>query len=274
MLDITSAYGLNFWFPSHDSAVGRCLREAGEFARAELDFIVDSLKAAPSGAFLDVGANIGSIGLPAARSLPRTTVWAFEPNPGVFQLLAANTVQNRLGNVVLRQCCVGAQAGVVRFPAPPLDRPLNFGAVGLGDQSKETVPCLMVTLDELAVPDVRFIKIDCEGFDLEVIQGARRTIAEQRPTLLFEGKPGAKTQAAITLLTELGYRCHWFYAPFVSGNNAKGVTVDVGNWAGDINVVAVPMGSATAWPLPAVTAPDEDWKLRSQDFGYLARYKG
>ena len=67
MLDITRAYGLDFLFPKNDMVIGASLRQYGEFARPEVELIVEHMGSGPEGScYIDVGANIGSIALPVA----------------------------------------------------------------------------------------------------------------------------------------------------------------------------------------------------------------
>ena len=65
MLVETEAYGLKLIVPANDSGVSQCLRDNGEFAKVEVDLIASLLG---GGVCIDVGANIGSIALPLAKS--------------------------------------------------------------------------------------------------------------------------------------------------------------------------------------------------------------
>ncbi|MFM2043658.1 MAG: hypothetical protein RLY86_2234 [Pseudomonadota bacterium] len=273
MLDCTSAYGLTFWFPAGDRAVGQSLRDAGEFSRVELEFIVETLGLDPAGVVIDVGANLGSVCLPIAARFPSLRVLAFEPNLPIHGLLAANATGNRLTNVEVFPWAVGAAFSVVNFPAMGLGADANFGAVGLDTVTAGTVPVLMVPLDRLGLTGVGLIKIDVEGFDLDVLMGARDLLAGQRPTVVFEGKPGPNTTQAVTLMRDLGYRCYWLYVPFVTARNAKRSPVHLNAWRGDMNIVAVPADRTPVWSLPEIGAADEDWRGRIAEMSYLDRYR-
>jgi tRNA G46 methylase TrmB len=106
------AYGLTFRFPALDTAVGASLRDHGEFARPEIDFI----SAACAGDLIDVGANIGAICLPFARDNPSSQVVAIEAHPGVAALLRWNVTANDLTNVTVLDAVAGE---VSRQPANP-----------------------------------------------------------------------------------------------------------------------------------------------------------
>lgn len=270
MFDCTIAYGLKFLIPQLDRAVGDCLRKAGEFARAEVEFIVDSLSQTENPLFLDVGANIGAISLPVAGKLPSVNIVAFEPNLPVYGLLNANVVGNQLENVICYPWAVGKDKGVVDFPFVPLGASLNFGGVGFSTDGFARCPTVMVRLDDLDLRKIDFLKIDVEGFDLDVLSGARKLLDRDKPTLIFEGKVGENTTKAIELVQDLGFDCYWFYTPFLLPTNMKRFPVDMKNWIGDMNVVAVPAHSRPAWPLPKINSPDEDWRGRRDLVGHLA----
>ena len=101
------AYGLTFRFPALDTTVGAFLRDRGEFARAELDFITECC----TGTLIDVGANIGAICLPFARARPSSAVIAIEAQPAIADLLKRNATANHLSNVTVLQAVAGETAG-------------------------------------------------------------------------------------------------------------------------------------------------------------------
>jgi FkbM family methyltransferase len=270
----TDAYGLTFWYPARDTVVGRCLRETGEFARIELEFLEACLTGMSPGLVLDVGANIGAIGLPLARRFPQMSVRCFEPSPAVYSALCTNIVTNGIDNAVPYSLAVGSAPRVIPFPAPSAASEINFGAVGLDVECNATSPTILVAVDGLGLADVRLAKIDVQGHDLAVLQGGARTWRASLPVVFFEGGPDQKTAQGIRLLRDLGYRCYWMYSPFLTPGNAKGHPVGTDPWAGDPNVVAIPLARTCPWPLPEIGADDEDWRSRiAEIFAGLERYR-
>jgi FkbM family methyltransferase len=267
MLDCTRAQGLTFWFPAGDEVVGRSLRDAGEFARIEVELFARALAGTAPGTILDIGANIGAVGLPIAARLPAQQVVCFEPNLSILQLLCTNITVNGLENASARPWAVGAAGQLVQFPHPDLAAVGNFGSLGLDSAARRHAPTLMLPIDELALTDVRGIKIDLQGHDLEALKGAAKTIARDRPLVLFEALPAPANAEAIALMSGMGYRCHWLFAPFVLPGNAKGLAVSDTSLSGDANVVATPPGMTPPWPLPAIARPDEDWRSRMEELG-------
>lgn len=270
MLDRTIAYDLDFLFPRADSAVGASLRDHGEFARVELDFFVEMAR--EPGTFIDVGANIGAIALPFARQRPDWTVIAIEAHRGLSGVLAANSLANRLYNTEVIHAAVGANRGLVEFPARPLSDIANFGALGFKSDTGATETVRMLTLDEIAPENTRLIKIDVEGYEPEVLKGAAKLLQSHKAIWLAEAtiqNPEASRDVIRTFLAA-GYAVHWFYAPFATRRSEKALPKTLG--VGDSNVVALPPGVANVWDLPSVGDPSDRRPGAAADYPYLARY--
>lgn len=270
MLDSASAYGLTFLFPRADNAVGASLRDHGEFARCEVEFLVESAEGA--GTLIDVGANIGAIGLPFAKARPDWRVLAIEAHRGLSGVLAANTLNNRLYNVDVVHAAAGAAPAIVAFPATPLTAKTNFGMIGFHDREAPMEQVRMLTLDEVAPPDTRLVKIDVEGFEPEVLKGAARLLQARTAIWLVEATVQNPASAAEVIRTfqGAGYGVHWFYAPFATPSAASGGPVD--KLRGDANVVALPPAVANRWNLTPVGAPTDQRPNNASAYPYLVRY--
>lgn len=270
MLDCTIAYGLSFLFPAKDSAVGASLRDYGEFARPELDFLVEA--AGGAGAFIDVGANIGAIALPFAAKRPEWRVLAVEAHRGVSGVLAANALNNRLHNVDVIHAAAGAERCLVDFPATSLSSVANFGNIGFHDRAAPMESVRMLTLDEIAPEDTRLIKIDVEGFEAEVLKGAEGLLRKRAVVWLAEAtiqNPVAST-TVIRTFQDAGYQVFWFYAPFVTPTAGKKRPTQPG--VGDANVVALPPGAANSWGLTPIGSAEESRPPGIAAYPYLKRY--
>jgi FkbM family methyltransferase len=134
---------------------------------------------------IDVGGWLG----PWTRALSRvaSTVHTFEPQARLARRLA----QVVPANVVVHHAAVGARAGTARLAveAGPGREALahlvgSGAAVGSGPVEVQEVP--LVALDDLDLADVSFVKIDVEGHELAVLQGAESLLRRDRPTLLVE----------------------------------------------------------------------------------------
>lgn len=274
MLTATTAYGLNFFVAANDLGVGRILSKHGEFARPEVDLIVDYLNAAAPGAFVDVGANIGAIALPVAAATRRSVI-AIEAQRRMATILAANVCNNGLGGVEVIHAAAGAQVGLTAFPQARLEaRDVNFGGVGeslLGHEQLDVETVRVCTLDEVAPPDTRFVKIDVEGAEPQVLAGAGHLIRQVRPIWLLEANDNTLGPARETMrvLLDAGYRLFWLHVPLVTPLAERPGPRDV---AGDTNFVALPEGVENRWDLPPLLSPDAQRPTQARTFSYLSRY--
>jgi FkbM family methyltransferase len=126
--------------------------------------------------FLDIGANIGTITMPMAKIAK--TVLAFEPVPVNVDLLEENKKLNNSENVQIFPVALGATAGLVGLEAQGAAETGTYSVRGEGN-----IP--LVTLDSLSTsPTV--IKLDVEGYEIDVLKGARETLKKYKPVILFE----------------------------------------------------------------------------------------
>jgi len=145
---------------------------AGLHEFEDLAFVLHFLK--PDDLFLDVGANVGSFTILATSARKARTV-AFEPVPATFSRLVANVELNDLApRVTLVNKAVGASPGFVAFTQTSS---LSNHAVAPGEAPKSSVEVRIVTLDVAVTIDRPcLVKIDVEGFESQVLQGAVGTL--------------------------------------------------------------------------------------------------
>lgn len=260
----TEAYGLEFEVPASDTGVGLCLRDYGEFARPELDFIIASCR----GDLLDVGANVGAICLPLATARPKATVVAIEAHPGLAGILRRNAGRNGLSNVRVVEAVAGERSGWIDAPVSRLDVEANHGASSLYTKGQPMQRLRVLALDEIAPERLSFVKLDVEGFEPRVLDGAKHLLMDVRPTWLVEvSKSRPNTTAQVfERLRGAGYKLHWFFSPFVTRKRPRRLD-EHPKLRGDISVVAT--DQPPLWDLQEV---GDDWPSDVSDFGYLAEY--
>jgi FkbM family methyltransferase len=138
---------------------------------------------------VDAGANIGCHAISYANMNKDAEVWAFEPQKSVFDVLSHNIKVNALServyafqhglghaNKTLNLCKLDEVFDERR-------QGFNRGGVRLGEGG-ETLE--IKTLDSLDIPGLDFLKIDVEGAEGLVIEGATETIKKYRPIVFFE----------------------------------------------------------------------------------------
>lgn len=137
------------------------------------------------GAIVDVGANIGIYTLDF-RERSNAPIFAFEPDPGTFRLLQETLDCNTMSGVSAFNLACGDRNGELNF------REGINGSVAPVDRAAETMPVPVVRLDEQLkhVRPISLIKIDCEGYEWNVLNGCQAIILTQRPLLFIELHPG------------------------------------------------------------------------------------
>ena len=254
-------HGVMLW-PKQDRVIGAALAQYGEFAESENRIMARYLRAGDVA--VDIGANIGTTTLAMARAGgPDGLVIAFEPQPLVAQCLAASLTLNEITNTRVMTMAVSAITGVTRMDFAAAMDLGNLGAACVGDHG-DVVAAL--ALDDLALARLSLLKVDVEGHEWPVFQGARQTIATCQPVVYFEAKRLSGTVASISYFMENGYRCYWHFAHFYGAQNFRHQMVTQDKGIGDMNVLAVPLGRDQPDDLPEITQADQDWRDVYADF--------
>jgi FkbM family methyltransferase len=147
---------------------------------------------------VDVGAHIGLWSFNLAHWFK--TVHAFEPVTAHRECFEKNVFDApgyRSSSVVLHPFAVGREAGSVNMRVNPTSTGDSW-VKGAGD-----IP--MVKLDSQDLQDVDLIKIDCEGFEENVVRGATSMIARWKPVIIVEQKRDMATKFGLQPLGAVGF---------------------------------------------------------------------
>ena len=156
----------------------------GLYERALLEFLRVRLPA-NAGTMLDVGANIGNHAIYLCDRFAH--VHCFEPNPTAVERLEENIRLNRIENIEVHRIGLGSRDGSLPFATSTDD----LGLARFVDDNAEASAQLPITsADRWAAQngasDIDFIKIDVEGFELEVLTGLSGVIRTFSPLIAFE----------------------------------------------------------------------------------------
>lgn len=206
---------------------------------------------------LDVGANAGFMTLQFARRCPQGHVYAFEPTHYAVQRFRDNLALNPdlAERITLRQCFISDKAeatpSLVAYASWPVagnpaGEQAAVHAVHLGRSlSAEGVSALTLDMwmEEVKPERVDFIKIDTDGHEWSVLQGAEKLIARFMPAVIFEVGQYVMEEKGIDFSTYL----HFFRAHrYTLYNSAGGQKLTASNWQkiiprlGTIDVLALP----------------------------------
>lgn len=152
---------------AHDPLVGRTLRQC----------------LSRGGVFLDIGANIGVFTLAAAQ-MPDVTVYSFEPSPRELPRLYRHLALNGVKNVVVFPFALGRTSEKLKMSLGWSGNPGTNSFVTSGHDAA-TVVCQCVPLDSILtseiVRQVKVVKMDIEGFEMEALRGMTESIAGMGP---------------------------------------------------------------------------------------------
>jgi FkbM family methyltransferase len=187
----------------------------------------------PGMTLYDIGANVGFFSVIAARLVGATgRVVAFDPLPSNIAAIAHNANLNGFERVIGKELALGKVDGEASFIVsadPNWGRLASLGKTpeAVRGELKVTVRRIDTVVSEgLAPPDA--IKMDVEGAEVDVLEGASETLRSSRP-ILFIDLHGTNQRVA-AILSALDYDAR------VSGGDGKSI-VDA-RW--DVQVVAVP----------------------------------
>lgn len=122
-------------------------------------------------------------------------VHTFEAEEALFDCLSRNIAGRE--NIVARSLALGDRRGVVKM------RPSPTAGSWRVDESG-TVEVAQVPIDELGLRHVDFIQLDVEGYEPQVLEGARATIEEWKPVIQVELLPRSE-RAIQSTMKRLGY---------------------------------------------------------------------
>jgi FkbM family methyltransferase len=138
----------------------------------------------------DVGANIGVTAALLATASPRGRLFAFEPGARTYPYLLATIEANKLANCHTEQIGLGTSSGEVDFLSDARSGAFSHMAldgVSLGGSNgRVKIKTVDEVVSELKLTRLDLIKIDVEGFELDVLQGAQSTLARLMPQVFLE----------------------------------------------------------------------------------------
>ena len=213
------APGVRLFIDLSDHVIGLNILR-GRYEEDEIRFVRRTLR--PGDSAVDVGGHIGFFTMHMAAAVgPEGRVYAFEPLDSNANLLERSIAENGFGDRIrFQRAAVGAAPGTatLTFPLETLNSGgaylLRDGSAPLAGNQKKDVPVVALDSLELRRP-VRFIKMDVEGAEPQVLRGAARILAEDKPVILSELHPaqlerasGITPQQFLSQIVALGYRAH------------------------------------------------------------------
>ena len=147
---------------------------------------------------IDVGAQYGDYSILCSAVYGVSQVVAFEPLRNAYEVFQEFIALNNVKNVVVNNIAIGSYDGIVQGK----DDGHMFGVV-MDGFNRTSVP--VRTLDSFGFQRIDILKIDVEGFEMEVLKGAKETISRCRPRIIIETHSSELEQLVMGVLNSGGY---------------------------------------------------------------------
>jgi FkbM family methyltransferase len=243
-------YGTMSYLKS-DRILGRALREYGEWAQGELNFLLDLIDVGNT--VIDVGAFMGTHTLAFARHVgPRGQVYAFEPHPVAFGLLKLNVEKNDLSNVKLFNVALSDCTGTINSYKANLadtDSPGSFSLLTEVDVAAESsgISIDVMTLDQVDIDRCHLVKVDVEGMELNVLKGSTKTLRRFRPLVFAECLSLHNGWQIILFMRDNGFEAFLHNERAFNPDNFKRNASNFFGDARETNIVFVPTNRLSAF---------------------------
>jgi len=222
---------LIIYFLQDDRYVGNVIASTGNYEAYETSIILNNIK--KGNIVVDIGANIGFHTILFADKVgPQGKVYAFEPDPVSYEILLKNIRVNNLKNVIAKPLAISNKKILLNL----YKSKTNYGdnRVYASDIFGEKLKINADSLDNLfnnffdKSQRISLLKIDTQGFEPFIIQGAKKLIKQYKPTLFFEYWPYGyfySKSNGTTMLNYLKKTYKDFY--LIDENNEKIVKADI-----------------------------------------------
>jgi protein O-GlcNAc transferase len=159
------------------------LQEQGDWFEDEIRFVRAFIR--PGMRAVDVGANFGVYSLTLARAVGAAgRVWAIEPGTQAAQFLARSIAANSFSQVEVIRCALSRTDGHGYLNTDVTPELQSLAVVGTGAPTE--IRALDSVAEERSIERVDFIKVDVEGEERSVLEGAERLLVREAPLLMIE----------------------------------------------------------------------------------------
>lgn len=199
--------GVKYALYQNNDILAKEIRANGEFASLERGFAQGMADYFKAGDILDIGANLGAFSVPLAIQAPFCKIHAYEVQRLIFSQLCTNIFINRVENIFPVNCALGNSNKIISIPDLDLVTSTNVGGFTVDDEIRSNLKNSYI--DKITAPNtflssctysqekkldsftqlekIIFIKLDVEGYELEVLQGAKKILKKNNyPPIIFE----------------------------------------------------------------------------------------
>lgn len=162
-----------------------------------------------SNVVFDIGSYSGIYTLLAAKSNDDVKTYSFEPNPELFKVLSKNIKINRLKNSKIEALAFDENEGVATLY---INHEINTSVASLINNSNKggSFQVTKTTLDSFVtrekITTIDLMKIDVEGYEINVLKGSLKSLTDFQPIILMESLSKESLLEQKSFLTKFGYQ--------------------------------------------------------------------
>ena len=142
----------------------------------------------PDDVFYDIGANVGHVALSMAHSHKGARIVAFEPIPRLARAITCAATRNGFDHLEIYAAALDRELGHTSFFVTPLSTQASLVGRKVAGVEELRIPTL--TLDSMiqsgAIPPPAVVKLDVEGAEMRLMDGAEQTFRTHLPVLFYE----------------------------------------------------------------------------------------
>lgn len=208
----------------------------GEWSDVEIAFLHTLLE--PTDNIIEVGSNLGLHAVPLAKAIPQGVFIGFEPQQVIFEHLSTNLRLNQLDHALCFCQGVGDKNAWLEIETSNYQTQWNYGSFSLDKgfstehqfpASTQTQKVQIVTLDThpqvAKLQHLKLLKMDAEGYETRVLDGAKSLIDRFRPLIFTE----MQFKAGVDIwhkMTQMDYECYWFASCRYQSDNYRQIKAE------------------------------------------------
>ncbi len=226
-----------------DNVISRSLALYGEWALEELSLLAQIIT--PGMCVLDVGAFIGTHTLAFSEfTEQRGKVYSFEPRKEIYAILLENLNINERQNVIAFNMGLAEKEQILNLQSLDLNQAINFGSLALDANGvslgANNYQVRISTIDDLGIDKIDVIKLDVEGMERRVLDGAVETILRDRPIIFCECSSLDAGSDVLGFCQGKQYDTYGFLASAYNPHNLNAIKENIFGAAKELALVLIP----------------------------------
>ncbi len=232
----------------NDSIVSKSLRLYGEWAQLELNLLEKFIP--KSSIVIDVGCFVGSHSRAFSSMVGKSgRIIAFEARKTISDIALRNSNTSTYNNITVINSGLGRAESLIDVPKIDLSRKENFGALKLkvSDHENNLETVKLSTLDSFKINRADFIKIDVEGMEADVLEGAAKTITKSKPVIFTECNSVSDGLKILAWAHKNKYKVYASITAAFNANNFNSEEINIFGDGVEVGFIMLPIKKASLY---------------------------